>query len=105
MAKVQKSAETNRIPFRRLSDSEILLFVTRTLQTGDADTADVFAKLQSLKGVLGQQEFMLSDWPDSPNKDRMRNALANAKNLVAQIANDLAGAARAGSTVDDVKSA
>jgi hypothetical protein len=32
MARTAKKSELGREPFRRLSDSEILLFVTRTLQ-------------------------------------------------------------------------
>ncbi len=78
MARTAKKSELGREPFRRLSDSEILLFVTRTLQPqlDDADAPNVFAKLQSLKDVLRQQEMTLPDWPDCAGKDRMRDALA-----------------------------
>ena len=80
MARTAKKSELGREPFRRLSDSEILLFVTRTLQPqlDDAEAPNVFAKLQSLKDLLGQQERTLPDWPDCAGKDRMRDALAGA---------------------------
>jgi len=100
MTRAAKKSEPGREPFRRLSDSEILLFVTRTLQPqlDNADAPNVFAKLQSLKDNLRQQEMTLPDWPDCAGKDRMREALAVAADLIAQIADDLAGAARLEST-------
>jgi hypothetical protein len=96
MTRTAKKSEPSREPFRRLSDSEILLFVTRTLQPqlDNADAPNVFAKLQSLKDNLRQQEMTLPDWPDCAGKDRMRDALAAAADLIAQIVDDLAGAAR-----------
>jgi hypothetical protein len=107
MARTAKKSELGREPFRRLSDSEILLFVTRTLQPqlDDADALNVFANLQSLKDTLRQQEMTLADWPDCAGKDRMRDALANAKTLVAQIIDDLAGAARRDAADREAKSA
>jgi hypothetical protein len=39
MARTAKKSELGREPFRRLSDSEILLFVTRTLQPQLDDAA------------------------------------------------------------------
>jgi hypothetical protein len=107
MPKTKKKSELGREPFRRLSDSEILLFVTRTLQPhlDDADAPNVFAKLQSLSGVLRQQEMTLPDWPDCAGKDRMRGALAVAADLIAQIIDDLAGAARRDAAVREAKSA
>ena len=107
MARTAKKSELGREPFRRLSDSEILLFVTRTLQPqlDDADAPNVFAKLQSLKDNLRQQEMTLPDWPDCAGKDRMRDALAVAADLIAQIIDDLAGAARRDSAVGEAKSA
>jgi hypothetical protein len=107
MAKTAKKSEPGREPFRRLSDSEVLLFVTRTLQPqlDDADAPNVFAKLQSLKDVLGQQETSLPDWPDCAGKDRMRDALAAAADLIGQIIDDLAGAARRDAAVGEAKSA
>jgi len=100
MTRTAKKSELGREPFRRLSDSEILLFVTRTLQPqlDNADAPNVFAKLQSLKDNLRQQEMTLPDWPDCAGKDRMRDALAVASDLIAQIVDDLAGAARLDST-------
>jgi hypothetical protein len=107
MARAVKKSELGREPFRRLSDSEILLFVTRTLQPqlDDADTPNVFAKLQSLKDTLRQQDMMLPDWPDCVGKDRMRDALAVASGLIAQIIDDLAGALRRDADVREAKSA
>ena len=107
MARTAKTSELGREPFGRLSDSEILLFVTRTLQPqlGDADAPNVFAKLQSLKDIFRQQEMTLSDWPDCAGKDRMRAAFAAAADLIAQIADELAGAAKRDSAVGAAKSA
>jgi hypothetical protein len=107
MARTAKKNELGREPIRRLSDSEILLFVTRTLQPqlADADAPNVFAKLQSLRDVLRQQEMTLPDWPDCAGKDRMRGALAAAADLIAQIINDLAGAARRAAAAREAKSA
>jgi hypothetical protein len=107
MARTAKKSELGREPFRRLSDSEILLFVTRTLQPqlDDAGAPNVFAKLQSLRDVLRQQETTLPDWPDCAGKDRMRAALAAAADLIAQIIDDLAGAARRDAAVSVAKSA
>ncbi len=83
------------------------LFVTRTLQPqlDDADAPNVFAKLQSLKDILRQQEMTLPDWPDCAGKDRMRDALAVASDLIAQISDDLAGAAKRDAAVREAKSA
>ena len=107
MARTAKKSELGREPIRRLSDSEILLFVTRTLQPqlDDVDAPNVFAKLQSLKEVLRQQETILPDWPDCAGKDRMRDAVAVAADLIAQIIDDLAGAARRAAAARDAKSA
>src|SRR5579864_3743213 len=92
MAKTAKKSDLGRGPVRRLSDSEILLFVTRTLQPqlDDADAPNVFAKLQSVKDILRQQDMALPDWPDGAGKDRVRDALAAAAELIAQIIDDLA---------------
>jgi hypothetical protein len=107
MARTAKKGELGREPFRRLSDSEILPFVTRRLQPqlDDADSPNVFAKLQSLKDNLRQQEMTLPDWPDCAGKDRMRDALAAAVDLIGQIIDDLAGAARRDSGAAEAKSA
>lgn len=107
MAKTAKQSDLGREPVRRLSDSEILLFVTRTLQPllDDADAPNVLAKLQRVKDILRQQEMALPDWPDNAGKDRLRGALAAAADLIAQIVEDLAGAARRASAVGGAKSA
>ena len=96
MARTVKKSELGREPIRRLSDSEILLFVTRTLQPQLAD---------ALRDGLRQQEMALPDWPDCAGKDRMRDALAVAADLIAQIIDDLAGAARRDAAVREAKSA
>jgi hypothetical protein len=107
MARTAKKSEFGREPFRRLSDSEVLLFVTRTLQPqlDDADAPNVFAKLQSLKDNLRQQETTLPDLPDCAGKDRMRSALVVASDLIGQIIDDLAGAAKRDFAVGEAKSA
>jgi hypothetical protein len=107
MAKTVKKSDFGREPVRRLSDSEILLFVARTLQPrlDDADAPNVFAKLQSVKDILRQQEMALPDCADDAGKDRLRDALAAAADLIAQIVEDLAGAAKRGAAVGEAKSA
>jgi hypothetical protein len=96
MSRAAKTTDNGRIPFRRLSDSEILLFLTRTLQPDSAGTepSDIFAKLRELKDILDRQESALLEWAAAPGKDRLCEALATAKDLVTQIADDLAGAVR-----------
>jgi len=104
MLKAFKKAE--RGPFRRLSDSEILLFVSRTLKSrgSEQEAPDVFGKLQSLKGVLDEQEIGLLDWPDSPGKDRFYASHMKAKALIAQVLDYLGGGAAADGVTSDRKS-
>jgi hypothetical protein len=47
----------------------------------------------------------LPDWPDCAGKDRMRDALVVASDLIAQIIDDLAGAVRRDADVREAKSA
>ncbi len=96
MLKAFKKAESSRGPFRRLSDSEILLFVARTLKSrgSEQDGSDIFNKLQQLKDLLDQQEIDLLGWPDSPCKDRFYASHMKAKALTAQIV-DYLGEAKA----------
>jgi hypothetical protein len=47
----------------------------------------------------------LPDWPDCAGKGRMRDALAVASGLIAQIIDDLAGAAKRDSAGREAKSA
>jgi hypothetical protein len=100
MFKVSKKAEPWHGPFRRLSDSEILLFVTQTLQPGtsDQETPDFPAKLQVLKDILEQQEIDLLNWPNSPSKDRFYASHLKVKRLVAEFAEDFCEAAAANGT-------
>jgi hypothetical protein len=96
MSKAPETADSGRGPFRRLSDSETLLFLTRTLKpsSADAETPDVFARLQSLKDVLAQLESALLDLPGTAVKVRMWNELAKAKGLVTQITGDCTASAK-----------
>jgi hypothetical protein len=107
MLKASKKAEFSRGPFRRLSDSEILLFVARTLQphSAEPETPDVFAKLRSLNEILDRQEIDLLDWPDSPGKDRFYASLLQAKRLAAQIGDDFASTATGDGTTDNAETA
>lgn len=100
MFKMSKKAEPRRGPFRRLSDSEILLFVTKTLQsrTSDQETPDFAAKLQLLQDILDQQEIDLLNWPNSPSKDRFYASHLKAKRLVAELTKDFCDAAAANGT-------
>jgi hypothetical protein len=92
MTSTAKRSELGREPIRRLSDSEMLLFVTRTLQPrlDNTDAPNVFAKLQRLNDTLRQQQMALADLTDCDGKERLRDVLTDAQTLVAQIADDLA---------------
>jgi hypothetical protein len=96
MSKPGNTDALRREPIHRLSDSEILLFVSRTLQPqfDGADAPTAFAKLQSLKDALDQQDAILPELPDGPGKERMADTVTSAKTLLAQIIDDLAGAAK-----------
>jgi len=106
MSKPARTTALSRAPIHRLSDSEILLFVSRTLQPqfDSPDAPPVFAKLQNLKDMLDRQEAILPDLPDSAGKDRIADSLADAKTLLAQITDDLTGAAKTPSTAPATKS-
>jgi hypothetical protein len=92
MSNTAKLTDIGEAPLSRAADQDVLHFLSRTLQAHilDAEPRDVLAKLQNLKRALDQQEVTLSDWPDSPSKDRICAALAKAKNVVAQIVDDFA---------------
>jgi hypothetical protein len=100
MFKMSRKAEPRRGPFRRLSDSEILLFVTQTLhpRTADQETPDFPAKLQVLKDILEQQEIDLLNWPNAPSKDRFYASHLKVKRLIAEIAEDFHDAAATNGT-------
>jgi hypothetical protein len=87
MFKMSKKAGPRRGPFRRLSNSEILLFATQGLQSrsSDQEAPDFSAKLQVLKDILEQQEIDLLNWPNSPSKDRFFASHLKAKRLVAEL--------------------
>jgi hypothetical protein len=100
MFKMSKKTGPRPGPFRRLSDSEILLFVTQTLQSrsSNQDTPDFPAKLQLLKDILEQQEIDLLAWPNSPSKDRFYASHLKAERLVAELTKDFCDAAAANGT-------
>jgi len=88
-AKARGGAAASTAP---ASEGDVLHFLTRTLQAHiiDAEPHDVLAKLQNLQIALEQQEVTLSDWPDTPSKARICAELKKAKNVVAQIVDELA---------------
>ena len=93
MSKPARTSDIARVTFQKSQDGQdgdVLHFLTRTLQAHllDAEPRDVLAKLQNLQDALAQQEHTLADWPDSPSKDRICEALAKAKSQVAQIVED-----------------
>jgi hypothetical protein len=107
MSKPAKTNALSRTPIHRLSDSEILLFVSRTLQPqfDGADAPTVFAKLQRLRDMLDRQGAILPDLPDGVGKDRMADILASARILLGQITDDLAGAAKTDGAAPTARSA
>jgi hypothetical protein len=76
----------------KAADGDVLHFLSRTLQAHflDAEPADMLEKLRNLKTALDQQEATLSRWADSPAKERICAALAKAKTLVTEIADEFA---------------
>ena len=107
VSRMSKAADSGRAPFRRLSDSETLLFLTRTLgpRLPSAEVQDFSGKLQSLKDVLDRLETALLEWPDTPAKVRMWTDLAHAKRLALQMADDFADAAENEAGAQAAKSA
>jgi len=75
------------------ADGDVLHFLTRTLQAHclDAEPERLLTKLRSLQTALDQQEITLADWPDSPSKKRICEALAKARNHVAGIVDNFVG--------------
>jgi hypothetical protein len=94
MSKAANITDIGDAPLSRAADQDVLHFLRRTLQahTLDAEPREVLAKLRNLKQALDQQEVTLSDWPDSPSKDRICTALAKARNVVAQIVDEFGAA-------------
>jgi hypothetical protein len=87
---VKKTGISDLLP--GADDGDVLHFLTRTLQAHllDAEPRDVLAKLRNLKAALDRQEATLLEWPDSTSKNRICEALAKAKRLVAQILDEYA---------------
>ncbi|HEX4408548.1 MAG TPA: hypothetical protein VH206_07240 [Xanthobacteraceae bacterium] len=75
----------------KATEGDVLHFLSRTLQAHflDARPEDIVEKLRNLKQALEQQEATMTRWPDSPAKERMCAALAKARKLVSQIADDV----------------
>jgi hypothetical protein len=96
MSQAAKATEGRSAQLSRAADSDVLQFPSRTLRSNflDAEPQGVLEKLQSLHIALEQQENTLSDWPDSPSKERICAALAKARNAVSQIVEDLGTAAQ-----------
>jgi hypothetical protein len=89
----------NKTAAANAGETDVLHFLSRTLQAHflDAEPREILAKLRNLKNALEQQEATLSRWPESPSKERMCAALAKARNLITQIADEYgAGADGAG---------
>jgi hypothetical protein len=105
MSKAAKPTDGRDAPSLGAADQDVLHFLTRTLKahTLDAEPQNVLAKLQNLKRALDQQETTLSNWPDSPSKDRICAALAKAKNVVAQIVDEFSVTAAENSAAPDAK--
>ncbi len=103
MSKAAKPAGAAPAHFQKSNDGDVLHFLSRTLQahTLDDEPRHVLAKLQNLKDALAQQEKTLSTWPDSPNKERICAALAQAKRQIAQTVDDFQKAGDA--TIADAK--
>jgi len=85
-----------RGPRCRAAESDVLDFLMRTLHAHcrDGDPHDILVKLHNLKRTLDQQENKLSDWPDSPSKERICEALVRAKTFVVQMVDDYRTAAQ-----------
>jgi hypothetical protein len=96
MSKAAKPIEDRGAQLLRAADTDVLHFLSRTLQSHflDARPQDVLDKLQNLHTALEEQENTLSEWPDSPSKERICAALAKARNAISQIVEDLGSAAR-----------
>jgi len=103
MSNAAKARDIGGTPLARSADDDVVHFLARTLQAHiiDAEPQDVLAKLRNLKSALDQQEITLSAWPDSPSKARICAALAKARNVVAQIVDDLGIEPNKHSTVGD----
>jgi hypothetical protein len=101
MSKTARTTDIGLAPLPRTTkpktaDSDVLHFLTRTLQAHclDAQPQDVLAKLQNLQKALDQQQATLLNWPDSPSKDRICEALTKAKDVIAQIVDEFTTTAK-----------
>ncbi|MGC1776848.1 MAG: hypothetical protein WBB34_02805 [Xanthobacteraceae bacterium] len=92
MTKAAKAGEERRVTLPQTAGDDVLNFLSRTLQAHnlDGESLGALEKLQTLMVALEKQEITLSNWPDSPSKARMCNALAKARGTVSRVAADLA---------------
>jgi hypothetical protein len=95
MSRTAKTVDNRAVQSTKDSETDVLHFLDRTLRAHIIDTEPkiVLEKLQNLQIALEQQEVTLSDWPDSPSKDRICAALAKAKDVISQIVADFGIAA------------
>jgi hypothetical protein len=96
MSAPAQTADTNCKTVTDRSESDALRQLTRTLQfhLADEESQSVFARLQTLKNALDQQETTLLGWPDSPSRDRICKKLGDARNMVVKMIDDYSNAAR-----------
>lgn len=92
MTKAAKAGEERRTTLPKTAGDDVLHFLSRTLQAHnlDGESQGALEKLQTLMIALEKQEITLSNWPDSPSKARMCNALAKARDTVSRVVTDLA---------------
>ena len=92
MSKATHADENRRASVPRAAESDVLPFLSRTLQAHvlDGETHGALEKLQTLLIALEQQERTLADWPDSASKARICAALATARTAVSKMVADLA---------------
>lgn len=92
MSKATHADENRPASLPRAAESDVLRFLSRTLQAHvlDGETHGALEKLQTLLIALEQQERTLTDWPDSASKARICAALATARTAVSKIVADLA---------------
>lgn len=91
MSKTIKADGECRAPSPQAAESDVLNFLSRTLQAHivDGEPRVALEKLQILMIALEKQERTLADWPDTASKARICAALAKARDTVAKIVADL----------------
>jgi hypothetical protein len=89
-AKLAEIADASAGADKAADEGDVVHFLTRTLQAHslDSEPQKMLTKLKELNKALDQQEVTLSDWPDSPSKQRICAALAKAKILVTRLVDE-----------------